>query len=93
MTQMWGDANPEEVKRTWSLELGRFDPEDIRNAIDATNSAHQDYPPTLWQFVSLCKDSRAKRAQQSQKLDGPKTEMPDEVRSFLTEFVRRHKAA
>lgn len=68
---MWGDADPEEVKRTWADELTGFAAEDVRWALGALKTIYLDYPPTLPQFVGLCKDGRKVRTQTVVRLPEP----------------------
>ena len=75
----------------WSDSLGRFDPTDIRHALDSCLSAFPDYPPTLPQFMSLCMDHKRRRAQEATKLAGPKTTMPPHIAKQLREFVERSR--
>jgi hypothetical protein len=56
----FGDFPRDRVKRTWAEELGGFadKPEAIGRALDAQKTS--PYPPTLPEFLALCRDA-AKR--------------------------------
>lgn len=91
MTIMWGDSDPLEVRKVWADRLGQFVNDDLREALVMLPNDHPDYPPTLFQFVGLCKDARRKRASESTKLSGPRTPMPEHIRTQLRQFVERVK--
>lgn len=71
MQQMWADAEKEELIATWREYLTPFSGEDIRDALSACPGAYVDYPPTLPQFVNLCKDARRVRAATTPRLTPP----------------------
>lgn len=85
---MFGDADPTEVKATWSSELGGFEADDLRHALDTMRTAHQDFPPTLFEFRALCRDSRIRRAQSVPKIEAPPVPMPEHVKAELERFMR-----
>lgn len=72
VTTMWGEADPNEVRRVWADELGLYAVEDLRAALDACRFAYKDYPPTLFQFSDLCRDAMRRRFQATTKIDYPK---------------------
>ena len=49
-TRERGSAPP----TTWSLALGKHDPETIRQAMARVATRHPDWPPSLPQFVACC---------------------------------------
>ena len=51
----YGDFPRERVKRTWAEELGGFSGESIAKALDAQKSGK--FPPTLPEFIELCRDA------------------------------------
>ena len=87
---MWKDADPSEVRQVWADELGHYEGEDIRRALEAMGQFYKDYPPTLYQFADLCRDARKRRADEAVKLEGPRLPMPEAVRAQLREFMRGH---
>jgi hypothetical protein len=89
---MWADADPEEVRRVWGESLGRFDPADIRSALDDVVRGYPDFPPTLPQFLALCMDSMRRRSQETPKLAAPRVPMPPHIREQLDAFVAKSKA-
>lgn len=68
---MWGEADPAEIKALWAAELGLFDPDDLKWALNALRTAYLEFPPTLFQFVALCRDGRKVREQRGVKLAPP----------------------
>jgi len=55
---MWADANVAEVKAVWSEELGRFDADTLRSAMQAIVDSGREWPPTLPEFVAACHQAR-----------------------------------
>ena len=53
---MWQGADIEEVKRTWADQLGRFPPAAMSSALQAVVDSGKEWPPTLPEFVALCKE-------------------------------------
>jgi|SRR5690348_9270704 len=87
---MWKDADPNEVRSVWADALGHYEAQDVRRALEAMVMAYTEFPPTLPQFTSLCRDARSARTQTTAKLDyNPRGEMPANVRAFLDDFKRR----
>ena len=90
---MWGDSPIAEVKSVWADALGQFTGDDIRAALSASFDAYPDYPPTLPQFVGLCRDARRIRAANATKLPGPAgVPCPPEIREQIDAFIRRTKS-
>lgn len=60
---MWAEADPEEVKAAWAQGLSKFEGQDIARALQAmaTLSQFSSYPPTLFEFIGLCRDARSTR--------------------------------
>lgn len=52
---MWRDVNLQGVKETWAQELGKLSRDEI--ACGANALMAQEWPPTLPQFIKLCKPS------------------------------------
>ena len=87
---MYGEANADDLTATWATELGAYDAEDIRRALEAMREAYKEFPPTLYQFADLCRDARKRRADEAVKLEGPRLPMPEAVRAQLRAFMRGH---
>jgi hypothetical protein len=68
---MWAEADPDEVRQAWGEELARYTGEDVRDALEVMRLHHQEYPPTLFQFASMCRDAAKRRAQTATKLEPP----------------------
>lgn len=94
--ETYGDAlrtgkTAAETAATWASELAGFEPEDLRNALDALGSAYPDRPPTLFQFRGLCTDSKRRRAQMAVKLPGPREPLPERAKTILADFLSKHR--
>lgn len=50
---MWRDIDLQGVKETWAQELGKLSRDEIARGANALSG--QEWPPTLPQFISLCK--------------------------------------
>ena len=53
--EMWRDIDIETVKATWAQELGKLSRDEIARGANALMA--QEWPPTLPQFIKLCKPS------------------------------------
>jgi hypothetical protein len=83
----------EEVKSVWAEELGQFVGDDLREALGVATKHYPDYPPTLPQFVNLCRDARKSRAQTVTKLPSDRgVPCPPEIKAQMDKFLRRVKA-
>jgi hypothetical protein len=60
---MWVDAPMVEVKELWAEQLGRFEPASIGLAMQRVIDRGIEWPPTLPEFVELCRQSAIARAQ------------------------------
>lgn len=90
MRTMWADADPQEVKATWMAALNRYSNDDVRRALASMLTSYLDYPPTLPQFLNLCRDAQMMRAQQSMKIDHAKgVPCPPEVKAQLDALLKR----
>lgn len=58
---MWGEVDPTILVQTWRTELAGIAPDDIRVALESMKTAYTDFPPTLPQFMALCRDARRNR--------------------------------
>jgi hypothetical protein len=52
---MWRDVNLQGVKETWAQELGKLSRDEVARGANALLA--QEWPPTLPQFIKLCKPS------------------------------------
>lgn len=87
---MWGDGDPVQTREVWASRLSDFGGEDIGRALEAMEREYRDFPPTLPQFAQLCRDARGVRMQNTKRLAGPRTPMPDHVRAQLEAFRIGH---
>jgi len=55
MQRMWGDTPTEDVKAAWADSLGRFSLEQILAGLRALEDSGATFPPTLPEFIALCK--------------------------------------
>lgn len=77
--------------KVWQSELAPFAAEDIEAAAQRCRTDHPKYPPTLPEFVSLCKAVRVRPAVQA---NGPmKIEMSEGLRSSYTARARAQAMA
>ena len=60
---MWADADVQEVKAVWARALMKFDPKSIGCALDRLIESGREWPPTLPEFVELCRQSAIGRQQ------------------------------
>jgi hypothetical protein len=52
---IWRGQRFDEVKAVWATELGKFSGLEIRAALDVLPSKHATWPPTLFEFIELCR--------------------------------------
>jgi len=55
MATTWASVDRAEVNQVWGEALSRFPMQAIGDAVRALSEAPGDWPPTLPQFVTLCK--------------------------------------
>lgn len=68
LATMWVDADMAEVKAVWAEQLGRFEPASISAALQRLIDSGNQWPPTLPEFVELCRQAAVGR-QQAQRYD------------------------
>lgn len=68
LATMWVDSDMAEVKTVWSEQLGRFEPASIAAALQRLVDSGNQWPPTLPEFVELCRQAAIGR-QQTQRAD------------------------
>ena len=57
---MWNGVNVSEVQRAWAIELGKLSRDQLKAGSD--NLTALPKPPTLPEFVSLCRQARSEQA-------------------------------
>lgn len=57
-----GDAGVSSARSIWAHGLREFDQSVVKTALAKTLDAHPEYPPTLPQFVALCKACKPREA-------------------------------
>ncbi|WP_230939592.1 hypothetical protein [Burkholderia vietnamiensis] len=57
---MWNGVNVVEVQRAWAIELGKLSRDQLKAGSD--NLTALPKPPTLPEFVSLCRQARSEQA-------------------------------
>jgi hypothetical protein len=55
MTTMWGDCPKADLMDAWCEALGQIAPERVRAALEKVPSTYPEWPPTLGEFLVLCK--------------------------------------
>ncbi|MCL4822584.1 MAG: hypothetical protein KJZ57_00070 [Anaerolineales bacterium] len=68
LATMWVDADMAEVKAVWAEQLGRFEPASISAALQRLIDSGNQWPPTLPEFIELCRQAAVGR-QQAQRYD------------------------
>lgn len=51
----------DDVKSLWADQLGRFEPETLRHALQAAIDTGKEWPPSLPEFVAVCQRSAVER--------------------------------
>lgn len=74
---MWAGADMAEVKELWGEQLGRFKAESIAGSLQRLVESGNQWPPTLPEFVELCRQSSVERARTSVALPPPSGKKPD----------------
>lgn len=63
MAGMWADTDMADVKSVWAEQLAKFHPQSIRDALQRLIESGREWPPTLPEFVELCRQSAIGRQQ------------------------------
>lgn len=61
---MWADADIGEVKQVWAEGLGKFQGASIGAAVQSLIDSGSQWPPTLPEFVELCRQASIARRDQ-----------------------------
>lgn len=62
---MWQGMDAAEVMSGWGAQLGRFPPEALSRALQAVIDSGREWPPTLPEFVAICRDFHRPRQGES----------------------------
>ena len=68
---MWADADLAEVKMVWAIQLSRFNPHSIKVALQCLIDSGREWPPTLPEFIEMCRQAALGRQQQVPALLAP----------------------
>lgn len=68
---MWAGASMPLVKQTWAEQLGRIDPDMVRAGLQRMVDEGTEWPPTLPEFVALCRRAPTVAAHQPAQLPAP----------------------
>lgn len=60
---MWADADLDAVKGTWAAAISRYEPHSIAAAVAELLDSGREWPPTLPEFVELCRRGALHRRQ------------------------------
>lgn len=66
-SRMWHDANTQEVRKAWGIELFKLSPAQLRAGVNSL-AASFPMPPTLPQFIAHCRQARRDEAASSPAL-------------------------
>lgn len=83
---MWAGADLELVKQTWGAALAKFDNETLAKALHGLVVNGNDWPPTLPQFVNICRQFNVQSKIQTQ-LSGPKAVVSEDNRRKVQEAL------
>jgi hypothetical protein len=75
----------------WGEGLGAFNGEAIKLALDTCLLAYVDFPPTLPQFIRLCKDARDRQNLSVPRLSEKRSraDIPPEVMATIRKLTKR----
>lgn len=94
LAAMWPEDQHDAVKEAWAEQLGRFQPESIRLALQGLIDSGREWPPTLPEFVEqcrLCALGRVAHAR-AEMLPAPKRD-PEVMQDRLREIEGMTKSA
>jgi len=84
-----GDDAIESWRATWGASIAGLTREQIKHGVERMAAVHQEHPPTLGQFIALCK---AFRIPAERHIPGPKFEPTEEQRAALRDAANAHKS-
>lgn len=75
VASMFPEATHGEVKELWARQLGRFSKDTIRDAVENVISGNREWPPSLGEFLEVCRQASVARQQHAtvKLLDLPRT--------------------
>lgn len=88
-TDMWAGAPLDAVKAEWARTLTGVEPEAMRLALDAMLTAGKAFPPSLPEFVSLCRQFRKAGAPHLSLADKTRVQMPEHVKAAIAKLRAR----
>ena len=88
MHRMWADAPMDEVKATWGAALGRFSLDEILGGLRALEDAGATFPPTLPEFIALCKRKPDAVPAAHRKLLPVPDRTPEEIAAGAAQMAR-----
>lgn len=76
---LWKNTDLQNVKATWAEKLGGFAdrPEIIRHALDSCDD--RPWPPTLPEFIGLCRDQARRVGRQTSALPAPQLSVEERM--------------
>lgn len=83
---MWGDVGVDSLVPVWAEALGRFDAATLGAAVRAMPERDSAWPPTLPEFVAMCRDQRV-RPEHMPALPVPKR-TPEEIAAGAEQMQR-----
>jgi hypothetical protein len=57
--RMWQHSSTDDVKRNWAQKLAEFKGVSKKKMIENTLIKHPTYPPTLGEFIAICRELKA----------------------------------
>ena len=92
MSAHWGDVPQADVIDAWQTGLAGVPAEKIKRALELMLVDHPEWPPTLGQFLALCRRPLVPTAAHRPALPQPRTGMPPHIREQLDAFLKKAKA-
>jgi len=95
MTTMWADCPKADLMDAWREGLRGIEADSIALALSTVHVAHPEWPPTLGEFVSLCKPQPVTAAHRLLPSFAPRKHGPiaPEIQAKIDEFLGRHRVA
>ena len=91
-TAMWNDVPKADLMDAWQTGLASYTGTHMVEALSELPKRYPDWPPTLGEFMGLCKEAWERQlVDPSKRIVGPKTTMPEHIRKQLREFIESHR--